>query len=69
MEYEVGDTVYAVNSWGIEEGVVGSIEKFEDIIFINNTRGEMLGTNKNVFCSKDEANKKWEDMYEKIARK
>lgn len=67
--YKVGDTVYAVNSCGVERGIIGSIEKISDMIFINNIRGEMLGTNKNVFCSEDEANKKWEDMYGKIARK
>jgi hypothetical protein len=52
---KVGDTVYTPCSWGIEYGVVGSIEVFSDRIFVNNIHGSMIGEAKSVFLTKAEA--------------
>lgn len=51
----VGDTVYTVCSWGIETGVVGSMEIISDRIFVNNLSGQMIGEAENVFLSREEA--------------
>lgn len=50
-----GDTVYTACSWGIESGVVGSIEIISDRIFVNNTRGQMIGEARNIFLTREEA--------------
>lgn len=49
----VGDTVYTACSWGIESGVVGSIEIISDRIFVNNTRGQMIGEARNIFLTRE----------------
>lgn len=51
----VGDTVYTACSWGIESGIVGSIEIISDRIFVNNTRGQMIGEARNIFLTREEA--------------
>lgn len=51
----VGDTVYAACSWGIETGIVGSIEIISDRIFVNNIQGQMIGAVNNIFLTKEEA--------------
>ncbi len=51
----VGNTVYTACSWGIESGIVGSIEIISDRIFVNNTRGQMIGEAKNIFLTREEA--------------
>lgn len=51
----VGDTVYTACSWGIESGVVGSIEIISGRIFVNNTRGQMIGEARNIFLTREEA--------------
>ena len=51
----VGDTVYTDCSWGIESGIVGSIEIISDRIFVNNTRGQMIGGARNIFLTREEA--------------
>ena len=51
----VGDTVYTDCSWGIESGIVGSIEIISDRIFVNNTRGQMIGEARNIFLTREEA--------------
>ena len=58
----VGDTVYTACSWGIESGVVGSIEIISDRIFVNNTRGQMIGEAKNIFLTKEEAEAALEEL-------
>lgn len=51
----VGDTVYAACSWGIESGVVGSIEIMSDRIFVNNIHGQMIGEAEDIFLTKPAA--------------
>lgn len=51
----VGNTVYTACSWGIESGVVGSIEIISDRIFVNNTRGQMIGEARNIFLTREAA--------------
>ena len=50
-----GDTVYTACSWGIESGVVGSIEIIGDMIFVNNPYRAMIGQAHNIFLTKEEA--------------
>lgn len=57
-----GDTVYTACSWGIESGVVGSIEIFLDRVFVNNIHGEMIGEANNIFLTREEAEQKLVDM-------
>lgn len=52
---KVGDTVYTACSWGIESGVVGSIEIISDRVFVNNIHGAMIGEAHNIFLTKEEA--------------
>lgn len=52
---KVGDTVYTACSWGIESGVVGSIEIIGDMIFVNNPYRAMIGQAHNIFLTKEEA--------------
>lgn len=52
---KVGDTVYTACSWGIESGVVGSIEIIGDMIFVNNHYRAMIGQAHNIFLTKEEA--------------
>lgn len=52
---KVGDKVYTPCAWGIESGVVGSIEIISDRVFINNKYGAMIGEAHNVFLTKEEA--------------
>ena len=52
---KVGDTVYTKCAWGIESGVVGSIEIIADRVFVNNIHGEMIGESQNIFLTKEEA--------------
>lgn len=52
---KVGDTVYTACSWGIETGVVGSIEIMKDHIFVNNIHGEMIGKADNIFLTREKA--------------
>lgn len=59
---KVGDTVYTVCAWGIESGVVGSIEIISDRIFVNNTHGEMIGEAHNIFLTQAEAEQKLKEM-------
>ena len=59
---KVGDTVYTACSWGIESGVVGSIEIMQDRIFINNIHGQMIGEAKNIFLTKEEAETALKEM-------
>lgn len=58
----VGDTVYTACSWGIESGVVGSIEIFDDRIFVNNVHGAMMAEAHNVFLTKEEALAKMKEV-------
>lgn len=51
----VGDTVYTACSWGIESGIVGSIEIISDRVFVNNTKGQMIGEAKNISLTREEA--------------
>lgn len=57
-----GDTVYTACSWGIESGVVGSIEIISDRVFVNNIHGEMIGEANNIFLTREEAEQKLVDM-------
>ena len=59
---KVGDTVYTACAWGIESGVVGSIEIISDRIFVNNTHGEMIGEAHNIFLAQAEAEQKLKEM-------
>ena len=59
---KVGDTVYTACAWGIESGVVGSIEIISDRIFVNNTHGEMIGEAHNIFLTQAEAEQKLKEM-------
>lgn len=52
---KVGDIVYTKCSWGIEKGVVGSIEIIADRIFVNNIHGGMIGEINNIFLTREEA--------------
>lgn len=52
---KVGDKVYTPCAWGIESGVVGSIEIISDRVFINNKYGAMIDEAHNVFLTKEEA--------------
>ncbi len=52
---KVGDTVYTACSWGIEIGVVGSIQLISDRVFVNNIQGAMIGEAHNIFLTKAEA--------------
>ena len=52
---KVGDTVYTACSWGIESGVVGSIQLISDRVFVNNIQGAMIGEAYNIFPTKAEA--------------
>ena len=52
---KIGDTVYTACSWGIESGVVGSIEIIGDMIFVNNPYRAMIGQAHNIFLTKEEA--------------
>ena len=52
---KIGDTVYTACSWGIESGVVGSIEIIGDMIFVNNPYRAMIGQAHNIFLAKEEA--------------
>ena len=58
----VGDTVYTACSWGIESGIVGSIEIISDRIFVNNTRGQMIGEARNIFLTREEAEAALEEL-------
>lgn len=58
----VGDTVHTACSWGIESGVVGSIEIISDRIFVNNTRGQMIGEARNIFLTREEAEAALEEL-------
>ena len=59
---KVGDAVYTACAWGIESGVVGSIEIISDRIFVNNTHGEMIGEAHNIFLTQAEAEQKLKEM-------
>ena len=50
-----GDKVYTACSWGIESGVVGSIEIISDMVFVNNPYRAMIGQAHNIFLTKEEA--------------
>lgn len=58
---KIGDKVYTPCAWGIESGVVGSIEIISDRVFINNEYGAMIGEAHNVFLTKEEALEKFEE--------
>lgn len=58
----VGNTVYTACSWGIESGIVGSIEIISDRIFVNNTRGQMIGEARNIFLTREEAEAALEEL-------
>ena len=60
----VGDTVYTVCSWGIESGVVGSIEIISDRIFVNNKHGAMIGESNNIYTTREEAEQALKQMGE-----
>lgn len=59
---KVGDTVYTACSWGIESGIVGSIEIISDRIYINNIHGEMIGESHNIFLTQEQAEQKLKEM-------
>lgn len=59
---KIGDTVYTACSWGIETGVVGSIEIISDRIFVNNIGGQMIGEASNVFLTRTEAERALAEM-------
>lgn len=48
--------------WGIETGIVGSIEIISDRIFINNVSGQMIGEANNIFLTRQEAEDKLAEM-------
>lgn len=52
---KVGDTVYTPCAWGIESGVVGSIEIISDRVFVNNEHHSMIGEAHNIYLTKEEA--------------
>ena len=52
---KVGDKVYTACSWGVESGIVGSIEFVQDRIFVNNVHGSMIGEAHNIFLTTEEA--------------
>lgn len=52
---KIGDTVYTVCDWGIESGVVGSIEIIANRIFVNNIYGAMIAEAHNIFLTREEA--------------
>lgn len=58
----VGDTVYTACSWGIESGVVGSVEIISDRIFVNNIHGQMIGEAGNIFLTKSAAEQALKEM-------
>lgn len=62
----VRDTVYTACSWGIESGVVGSIEIISDRIFVNNIHGQMIGESGNIFLTKSAAEQALKEMEGKI---
>lgn len=62
---KVGDTVYTPCAWGIESGIVGSIEIISDRIFVNNIHGEMIGEINTVFLMRAEAEKALRKMNER----
>lgn len=59
----VGDTVYTACSWGIETGIVGSIEIMSGKIYVNNIHGEMIGESSNIFLDREEAEAALKKMY------
>lgn len=59
---KIGDTVYTACSWGIETGVVGSIEIISDRIFVNNISGQMIGEASNILLTRQEAEDKLKEM-------
>lgn len=58
----VGDMVYTACSWGIESGVVGSIEIISDKIFVNNVQGQMIGEARNIFLTRPKAEQALKEM-------
>ena len=63
---KVGDTVYTVCAWGIESGVVGSIEIFSSMILVNNTHGALMGEVKNIYLTREEAERVYEQKGKEI---
>ena len=62
---KVGDTVYTPCAWGIESGVVGSIEMISDRVFVNNEHHAMIGEAHNIYLTKEEAEQALKQMGEK----
>lgn len=54
---KIGDTVYTACAWGIESGVVGAIDIISDMIFVRDVVGALIGDVKNVFLTREEAEK------------
>lgn len=54
---KIGDTVYTACSWGIESDVVGAIDIISDMIFARNVVGALIGDIRNVFLTREEAEK------------
>lgn len=59
---KIGDTVYTACSWGIESDVVGAIDIISDMIFARNVVGALIGDIRNVFLTREEAEKALAEM-------
>lgn len=59
---KIGDTVYTACAWGIESGVVGSIEIISNRIFVNNPYHAMIAEAHNIFHTREQAEQKLKEM-------